>query len=44
MTEQRTLQTNVGQGIEAENAGWSFGGEVADTFGDHVRREVVSFV
>ena len=40
MTEQRTLQTNVGQGIEAENAGWSFGGEVADTFGGHVRSSI----
>lgn len=40
MTEQRTLQTNVGQGIEAENAGWSFGGEAADTFGDHVRSSI----
>ena len=40
MTKQRTVQTNVGQGIAAENAGWSFGGEVADTFGDHVRSSI----
>ena len=31
---------NVGHKIEAGNAGWSFGGEVADTFVDHIRQSV----
>lgn len=30
----------VGQAIEAERAGWSFGGNVADTFVSHVRQSV----
>ena len=31
---------NVGHKIEAKNAGWSFGGDVADTFVDHIRQSV----
>jgi tRNA (cmo5U34)-methyltransferase len=31
---------NVGQGIDAENANWSFGGSVPDTFVEHIRRSV----
>lgn len=31
---------NVGHKIEAGNAGWSFGGDVADTFVDHIRQSV----
>lgn len=30
----------VGQKITAENAGWTFGGDVADTFVDHIRHSV----
>ncbi len=30
----------VGQGIEAENAGWTFGGKVPDNFVDHIRHSV----
>jgi tRNA (cmo5U34)-methyltransferase len=30
----------VGQKISAENAGWTFGGEVADTFVDHIKLSV----
>jgi tRNA (cmo5U34)-methyltransferase len=30
----------VGQGIEAENAGWNFGGSVPDTFVDHIVHSV----
>jgi tRNA (cmo5U34)-methyltransferase len=30
----------VGQGIEAENAGWTFGGKVPDTFVSHIRHSV----
>jgi len=30
----------VGQGIEAENAGWSFGGKVPDTFVEHIVHSV----
>ena len=30
----------VGQKIEAENAGWTFGGNVPDTFVDHIRLSV----
>ena len=31
---------NVGHKIEAGNAGWNFGGDVADTFVDHIRQSV----
>jgi tRNA (cmo5U34)-methyltransferase len=31
---------DVGEDIRAQNAGWTFKGKVADTFGDHVRRSV----
>jgi len=31
---------SVGEGIAAGNASWSFSGEVAATFSDHVRRSV----
>lgn len=31
---------NVGHKIEAKNAGWNFGGDVADTFVDHIRQSV----
>jgi tRNA (cmo5U34)-methyltransferase len=31
---------SVGDGISAENANWSFGGSVADTFDDHVSKSV----
>ncbi len=31
---------NVGHKIEAKNASWSFGGDVADTFVDHIRQSV----
>lgn len=30
----------VGQKISADNAGWTFGGDVADTFVDHIRQSV----
>jgi tRNA (cmo5U34)-methyltransferase len=30
----------VGQGIEAENAGWTFGGKVPETFVSHIRHSV----
>lgn len=30
----------LGNNIEAENAGWNFGGEVPDTFVDHIRQSV----
>jgi tRNA (cmo5U34)-methyltransferase len=30
----------VGQKIEVENAGWTFGGDVADTFVDHIKVSV----
>lgn len=30
----------VGQGIEAENAGWNFGGKVPDTFVEHIVHSV----
>jgi len=30
----------VGEGIVAANAGWSFGGQTAEVFGDHVRRSI----
>lgn len=33
----------VGQGIEAANAGWSFGGKTAESFGVHVRRSIPSY-
>lgn len=33
----------VGQGIEAANAGWSFGGKTAESFGAHVRRSIPSY-
>ena len=32
--------TQVGHGIEAENAGWTFGQDVAKTFSNHVRKSV----
>lgn len=31
---------NVGHKIEAKNAGWTFGGDVADTFVSHIRQSV----
>ena len=31
---------SVGQKIEAQNAGWTFGNNVADTFVDHIRQSV----
>ena len=31
---------NVGDNISVENASWTFGGEVANTFSQHVRRSV----
>ena len=31
---------SVGQEIEAENAGWSFSGDVAKTFEDHIRQSI----
>lgn len=30
----------VGQGIKAKSAGWSFGGDVPETFTEHIRRSV----
>lgn len=33
----------VGQGIEATNAGWSFGGKTAESFGAHVRRSIPAY-
>lgn len=30
----------VGQGIEADNAGWTFGGKVPDTFVSHIKHSV----
>jgi len=35
---------NVGHKIEAGNAGWNFGGEVAETFVDHIRQSVPMYV
>lgn len=35
---------NVGNKIEAQNAGWTFGGDVADTFVDHIRQSVPMYV
>ena len=35
-----TKFAKVGQNIEAQNAGWTFDGKVADTFVDHVRQSV----
>ena len=34
------LTKNVGQNIEAANADWNFGGNVPDTFVDHIRHSV----
>lgn len=31
---------SVGEGIAAENAGWTFGGDVASGFSDHVKKSV----
>lgn len=39
-TETAKNAGTVGQSIEAERAGWSFGGNVADTFVSHVRQSV----
>lgn len=35
-----TAKLNVGDSISVGNASWTFGGEVANTFGEHVRRSV----
>lgn len=40
MAVSKYSKKDVGQGIRAENARWSFGGSVAKTFTDHVRRSV----
>jgi tRNA (cmo5U34)-methyltransferase len=40
MVVSKYLKKDVGQGIRAENARWSFGGSAAKTFTDHVRRSV----
>ena len=40
MNSEQAIATSVGNSIEAGNAGWSFAGEVADTFGEHVRQSV----
>lgn len=40
MAVSKFAKKDVGQGIRAENAGWSFGGSVAKTFTDHVKRSV----
>lgn len=34
----------VGHNIKAENAGWSFGGEVPNTFVDHIKQSVPLYV
>ena len=34
----------VGHNIKAENAGWTFGGEVPDTFVDHIKQSVPLYV
>ncbi len=34
------INGNVGEGIHADNAAWSFGGKTVDVFAEHVRRSV----
>ena len=40
MTYSKSIKKGVGQGIQADNAGWTFSGTVARNFSDHVRRSV----
>src|SRR5690349_1834194 len=40
ISSTRSEHMKVGQGIEAENAGWNFGGKVPDTFVDHIVHSV----
>jgi len=40
MSSTSASATTVGESIVAENASWTFGGNVAETFTDHVRRSV----
>ena len=40
MTQLKSIKKDVGQGIRADNARWTFGGSVAKNFRDHVRRSV----
>lgn len=40
MSASKKVAATVGENIVADNASWTFGGEVAKTFSDHVRRSV----
>lgn len=40
MSASKNVAATVGENIVADNASWTFGGEVAKTFSDHVRRSV----
>jgi tRNA (cmo5U34)-methyltransferase len=40
MADSKSIKKGVGQGIQADNAGWTFSGTVARNFSDHVRRSV----
>ncbi len=40
MSIKKLLREGVGDKINAPNAAWTFGGNVADSFSDHVRRSV----
>lgn len=41
--KQKVRQLDVGQGIQAENAGWSFAGPTAEAFDEHVRRSIPGY-
>jgi tRNA (cmo5U34)-methyltransferase len=40
MKHEKDMTNEVGDGIVAENANWSFKGKVVDTFSEHVKRSV----
>jgi len=40
---ERPMLQSVGDGIEATRSAWSFGGSVAETFEEHVRRSVPGY-
>lgn len=41
--KQTVRQLDVGQGIEAENASWSFAGPTAEAFDQHVRKSIPGY-